>query len=277
MTDDGALRVMTLRSTDTVKGALGAQAAPASVRGALSELLSAAILYRETMAPTLRVQCFIKGNNETGTLIADSSPEGWSRVLAQLPKGEDALDLGPGALLQMTRALPGGKLHQGVVELPGGDINEGVMRYMQLSEQIVTMVRVATVFDDAGEVVSAGGYLVQLLPEAPDRVGPVRLMAQRLEDDFRDLGPRLLKMDADPQDLMNELLWGMKHTPLGDSPLRPGCECSRPRIMATLSTMSRDDIRGLIADGIPLDMNCDWCNTEYRVELAVLRGLASPS
>ncbi|MFT5356268.1 MAG: molecular chaperone Hsp33 [Polyangiales bacterium] len=57
----------------------------------------------------------------------------------------------------MTRALPGGKLHQGIVELPGTDINEGVMRYMQLSEQIVTMVRVATVLDDAGEVVAAGG------------------------------------------------------------------------------------------------------------------------
>lgn len=277
MTDDGALRVMTLRSTDTVRGALAAQAAPSNVRHALSELLSSAILYRETMAPSLRVQCFLKGNNESGTLIADSSPEGWSRVLAQLPKGGDAFDLGPGALLQMTRALPGGKMHQGVVELPGSDINEGVMRYMQLSEQIVTMVSVATVFDDAGEVAVAGGYLVQLLPEAPDREGPVRVMAQRLEDDFRDLGSRLLKTDADPQDLMNELLWGMEHTPLGDSPLRPGCECSRARVMASLSTLSREDVRALIAEGIPLDMNCDWCNTEYRVELAVLRGLAQPS
>ena len=277
MTDDGALRVMTLRSTDTVREALAAQEAPPKVREPLSQLLSAAILYRETMAPTLRVQCFLKGRDESGTLIADSSPEGWSRVLAQLPKGEDAYDLGAGALLQMTRALPGGKLHQGIVELPAADINEGVMAYMQLSEQIVTMVRVATVFDDAGEVVAAGGYLVQLLPEAPDREGPVRLMAQRLEDDFSDLGPRMLKTDADPQDLMNELLWGMKHTPLGDSELRAGCECSRTRVMASLSTLGREDIRSLIADGIPLDMNCDWCNTEYRVELAVLQGLAQPS
>ncbi|MEM6956790.1 MAG: Hsp33 family molecular chaperone HslO [Myxococcota bacterium] len=276
MTDDGALRVMTVRTTDTVAGVLAAQQAPKSLDQPLAELVTAAILYRETMAPTQRVQCFVKGRGGTGTLIADSHPEGWARVLAQLPKGPDAFDMGAGSLLQMNRSLPNGDLHQGVVSIPGGDLSEGVMQYMQLSEQIVTMVRMAAVFED-GEVKAAGGYLVQLLPEAPDRVGPVRLMAQRLEDDFSDIESRLVRTDADPAELMAELLYGMEHTPLGDSGVRAGCDCSRARVMGSLATLGKDDLESLIRDGTPLDMNCDWCNTTYRVALAELRGLLHPS
>ncbi len=280
MTNDGAFRVMTVRATDTVQGALEAANVPEALWTHTGELLTAAIVYRETMAPSLRVQCFAKGANNSGTLIADSHPDGWGRVLTQLPKGPDAFSLsegpGEGAILQMSRSLPGGELHQGMVRLPGGSISEGVMQYMQLSEQTVTMARFCVVREGT-KVKTAGGYLVQLLPEAPDREGPVMLMAQRLEDDFANIEERLLKSDADPGELMKELLWGMEYTDLGDSPIRAGCDCSRARVMGSLATLGRDDIRSLIADGEPLDMNCDWCNTSYRVELAELQGLAQPS
>lgn len=278
MTDDGALRVMTVRATDTVRGALAAQGLneATDIARVLGELITASVLYRETMAPTLRVQAFIKGANESGTLIADSHPAGWARGLVQRREGAPPLDLGAGALLQMTRTLPNHELHQGVVDMQGGGVSESMMAYMQTSEQIVTMARVAVVFE-GGAVKAAGGYLVQLLPEAPDREGPVRVMAQRLEDDFADIGPRMVATDADPQDLMDELLYGMPKTALGDSPVRYGCECSRARVMGSLSTLGRDEIRELMDQGEPLELSCDWCNTTYRVELPELQGLLTLS
>ena len=276
MTNDGAFRVMTVRSTDTVQQALDAQEADPAIREHLGNLLSAAIVFRETMAPGQRVQAFLRGREGSGVLIADSHPDGWGRVMAQLPRGAAAFDLGEGALLQMARSLPNGQLHQGVVEVPGKSISEGLMQYMQLSEQITTMARFDLVLEGS-EIKAAGGYLVQLLPEAPDREGPVLLMAQRLEDDFADIRQRLLDSDANPDELMNELLYGMEFTHLHDSEIEAGCDCSRERVMGSLATLGRDDIQELLSGGEPLEMNCDWCNTTYVVELAELQGMAEPS
>ncbi|MEO0323226.1 MAG: Hsp33 family molecular chaperone HslO [Myxococcota bacterium] len=279
MTDDGALRTITARTTDSVRGAIAAQDVRGPEARALGELMTAAVLYRETMAPTLKVQVVLRGGEGSGQVVADSFPGGIARGLVQRREGAPTFQLGAGAMLQMMRSLPNGELHRGVVEVPAwsdGGINEGLMAYMQQSEQIVTMARVAVVMDDDA-IVAAGGYLVQLLPEAPDREGPVRLMAQRLEDDFSNIGERLRATDASPDHLLSEIFYGMEHTRLGDSALRFGCECSRARVMGSLATLGRSDLEHLLKDREPFHMHCDWCGTDYRVEPAELQGLLMES
>ena len=277
MTDDGAFRTIAARTTDTVRGVLNAQQVDGDLATRLGEMVTGAILFRETMAPKLRVQGVLRGSNHSGQIIADSHPEGWARGLIQRNEEAPPFQLGRGSMLQMMRSLPTGDLHQGVIEVPtGGGINEALMGYMQQSEQIVSMVRVCVQFSGP-RLVAAGGYLVQVLPEAPDREGQLMLMAQRLEDDFSDIGGRLTETDASPNHLIEEIFFGMPFTYLGDSELRAGCDCSRVRVMASLATLGRDELRTLIDDGSALDMSCDWCGTPYRVELAQLRGLLSAS
>jgi len=276
MTDDGAFRVMTARTTDTVRGILDAQKVRGKVGRVLGELATAAVLYRETMAPTLRVQVALRGADESGTLLADSHPRGWTRGLVQRPDGAPPFGLGPGTLLQMMRSLPSGELHRGVVEVPDRNLSEAVMGYMRRSEQIETMARMAVVFE-GDEVVAAGGYLVQILPEAPDQEGALAVMAQRLESDFTSIDERLARTDADAHELLEELLYAMPHTELGNAELRYACDCSRTRVLGSLATLGRADLRELVEEGDPLEMNCDWCQTEYVIEVAELRGLLDPS
>lgn len=276
MTDDGAFRVMTARTTDTVRGILAAQKVSGTVGRVLGELATAAVLYRETMAPTLRVQVALRGADESGTLLADSHPDGWTRGLVQRADGGPPFGLGPGTLLQMMRSLPSGDLHQGVVEVPDRNLSEAVMGYMRRSEQIETFTRMAVVFE-GDEVVAAGGYLVQILPEAPDQEGALAVMAARLEADFASIDERLAKTDADANDLLEEILYAMPHTELGDTEIRYACDCSRTRVLGSLSTLGRSDLRELVDEGKPLEMSCDWCQTDYVIEVAELQGLLDPS
>ncbi len=276
MTDDGAFRVMTARTTDTVRGILAAQKVDGTVGRVLGELATAAVLYRETMAPTLRVQVALRGAGESGTLLADSHPDGWTRGLVQRAEDGPPFGLGPGTLLQMMRSLPSGDLHQGVVEVPDRNLSEAVMGYMRRSEQIETFTRMAVIFE-GDEVVAAGGYLVQILPEAPDQEGALAVMAQRLESDFASIDERLAKTDADANDLLEELLYAMPHTGLGDTEIRYACDCSRTRVLGSLSTLGRSDLRELVDEGKPLEMSCDWCQTDYVIEVAELQGLLDPS
>src|SRR5262245_12066402 len=150
MTDDGAFRVITTRTTETVRGAISAQGATGQTARMFGELLTGAILYRETMAPQLRVQGILRGSNGTGSLVADSHPSGRTRGLVQVEQGRE-IDLREGAVIQMMRTMPGGRINRGVVEVPtGGGISQAIMEYMQTSEQVVSMIAVTTVLDETG-------------------------------------------------------------------------------------------------------------------------------
>jgi molecular chaperone Hsp33 len=119
-------------------------------------------------------------------------------------------------------------------------------------------------------VVTAGGYLVQLLPEVGR--GPLAIMAERLRD-FEDVGPLLAKIDGATSPLMDEILYGMPFTRLEECPLAWRCRCSSERVLAALASLPRADLVSLCEDDKPADLTCDFCRTEYIVSPAEMRAL----
>lgn len=271
MTDDGAFRVITARTTHTVQGVLAAQAASGRTARYFSDLITGVVLLRLTMAPQLRVQGILRGSGSTGTLVADSHPTGRTRGLVSQRASSNPLEIGPGSILRLMRTLHDGRLQQGIVEVPDGGISEALMTYMQVSEQVITMVSVGTIFD-GDTVVSAGGYLVQLLPEAMR--GPLFVMTERLEE-FASIDDRLRSPEFSPSWLMEELLHRMPFTALGTTDVRCECWCSQVSVMSALGTLPRTEVKSMIDDGQPLEIRCDYCNQEYRVVPAELRGLVA--
>ncbi|EYF02534.1 Hsp33 family molecular chaperone HslO [Chondromyces apiculatus] len=272
ITQDGAFRVITALTTATVRGTVAAQAATGNTAQRLGELLTGAILVREAMAPTLRVQVIVKGAGQ-GSLVADAHPDGTTRGLVNLGKGSEVA-IGEGSLIQVMRTLPNGALQQGVVELPReGRISQGLMAYMQESEQVVTMVSVATLLDEQG-VGRSGGVLVQLLPEVER--GPLMVMTERLRE-FE----RLDEVLADPQvtadKLLEEVLYGMPFTRLESSALSYACRCSQLRVVAALASLPRSDIEEMVAEGQVLDIACDYCRKAYQVAPGALKTLLTES
>ena len=177
-------------------------------------------------------------------------------------------------MLRLMRTLHDGRLQQGVVEVPEGGISDALMQYMLVSEQVTTMVAVSTVLDSSGNVQSAGGYLVQLLPGA--QRAPLMVMTERLEE-FRVIDERIARPDFTAASLMDELLYAMPFTALGETDIRFECWCSQVSVMSALSSLPRTELQAMIEDGQVLDIRCDYCNTDYRVAPAELRGLLSAS
>src|ERR1041385_7655457 len=270
MTDDGSFRVITARTTHTVQGVLAAQGAKGRTARYFADLLTGVVLLRLTMEPQLRGQGILRGSGASGTLVADSHPTGCTRGLVSQPSGADPLAIGPGSILRLMRTLHDGRLQQGIVEVPEGGISEALMTYMQVSEQVITMVSVGTIFDGGDDVVSAGGYLVQLLPEAMR--GPLFVMTERLEE-FASIDDRLRSPEFSPAWLMGELLHRMPFTPLGTTDVRCECWCSQVSVMTALGTLPRSEVQSMIDDGQMLEIRCDYCNREYRVSPSELRGL----
>ena len=141
MTDDGAFRIIAVRTSNTVTEASTAQSVSTNSNKVIfGELLTSAVLYRETMAPSLRVQCIVQNRDGAPQLLADSHPDGWVRGLFQ-PEARTGGKALNDHLLQMMRTLPNGELHRGIVEVgQEGNLSTAFERYMQRSEQITSMV-----------------------------------------------------------------------------------------------------------------------------------------
>ena len=276
MTNDGAFRIVAARTTDTSKAVIAAQKLSGAIAHDMADLVTTAVLYRETMAPSLRVQCIVRFDEEAGQLVADSHPDGWTRGLLQPGSGDAPPDLRETrSTLQMMRTLPNSDLHRGVVEVPeSGNLSEAFMRYMQLSEQIVSMISLGSTVE--GESPAAGGFVVQLLPEATEAEAAMETMTKRLED-FVEIRERLQKSDGSPSRLIEQIFEGMPFTWLHSSDIRFGCQCSQLRVMTTLSVLDRSDVQELVDEGEPLSIGCDYCGAFYTVEIAQLQGLLSSS
>lgn len=288
LTDEGSFRVLTARTTEMVREAVARQ----STSGGLSlaggetprsdtarhfgDLLTGTVLVRETMAPTLRVQGIVRGAQGGCTLVGDSFPDGGTRGLVSCKKGERELVLGQDAILQFMRSLPNGSVHRGVVQVPReGGMSGALMAYMQESEQILTVMGMSTLFDDAGQVRSAGGYVVQLLPGANHEVATV--MTERLALDFSDLTRFVDVPLFDPDALLEELLYQLPFARTETRPVRFHCPCSQTSVLASLATLDVGDIQRFIEEGEVLDIGCDYCGKQYQVAPDQLRGLLSQS
>ncbi|MEY4576516.1 MAG: hypothetical protein RL701_1219 [Pseudomonadota bacterium] len=310
ITDDGAFRVVAVRTTDTIQRMLELQTHTSTSAQKLGELVTGAVLVRETMAPDYRLQALLRSRDNRFRFVADSHPDGGSRGLLTrvgTKAGEPHTEQQPadqtvgaaaisaptpvhepiepfhsdaefsldGGTLEIVRTLYSGELHRGVVAVSDGSgMSEALMTYLQTSEQVASMLAVSCVLGEDKRVIAAGGYLVQLLPEVGR--APLAIMAERLTD-FRDISELLAKTDAAPSPLLDEILYGMPFTRLTEHPLTWKCRCSTVRVMSSLATLSRTDIAELIDDAKPIELSCDFCGHTYNIGPQQLAGLLDAS
>ncbi len=275
ITQDGGFRVIAARTTQTVGSVLRAQEVSGRLAHTVADMVTATSLFRETMSPNLRAQAVLRNGSRSVTVVADSRPGGGARGLCQRRlEGREGLLFGPGATLEMMRSLPNGSLHRGTVEVSDSrDVADALMNYLQSSEQVLSMVSVGSVIRD-GELVAAGGYLVQLLPELTDDM--LLLMTERLET-FDDISTLLKDAEKSPQQLLELLLDGIEYSIVDESPISFECDCSHVRVMTSLATLNRQDISEMMRDGQHIEMSCDFCSRAYKVSPEQLRGLLSAS
>ncbi len=270
ITNDGTFRVVTLDGTQTAQAVCRAQNVRGTTARHLAELVLGSALIRETMSPQLRVQGILRRADGNGYLLGDSHPSGNTRGLYSRKNEDQVFELS-GSVLQMVRTLHDGRVQQGLVQVAdGSDISTALMTYMQESEQIVTMIVVGAVLGADESITAAGGYVVQLLPQAEQ--GPLAVMTERLED-FRNIDHILTHSEFTPRLLCDELLYGMPFTETGDAELGHQCWCSRASLLGALSTLQRQEIQDMVDDGQVLEITCDYCRLDYQIAATELQGL----
>lgn len=259
LTADGTFRVVVADTTFTTREAVRLQHGTGEGARIFANLLTCAVLFRETMAPELRVQVIAQGARGEGNLVADSAPSGLTRGLIQPTAPGRQVSLGPGASLRVMRTMPNGQLFQGLVTIESNDIADAFMLYLDHSEQTKSAVALGALVE-GDRVVRAGGFLVQLLPDL-DR-GYLMVMLERLQE-FANLGEQLSSPQFSAEQLLGELLHDMPHTTTANRDVSFGCWCGEERVLGALATLGRKELEELAEAGEPLDIGCDYCAKRY--------------
>ena len=237
ISQDGLIKVSAVSTRDLTERARQIHKTLPAATAALGRLLAAASMMGNALkeeAASLTLQ--IKGGGPLGTLLAVSDHEGCVRgtvdnPAVDIPLREDGkLDVGAAVgnqgTLTVIRDLRMKEPYVGSVGLLWGEIAEDIALYFVESEQIPTACGLGVLVDRDQSVLSAGGYLVQLLPGAEEET------AERLEASLRAAGPvtELLKADPDPEALLRAALPGLALEVLEKRPIAYRCEIGRAHV-----------------------------------------------
>ena len=178
ITKDGFLKATAICSTGIAERARQIHHTTPTATAALGRVLTAASMMgnmQKVENGTLTLQ--IKGGGPLGTLLAVSDAEGNVRGYVQNPgitlleKYAGKLDVGAAVgtdgMLTVIRDLQMKEPYVGSVALVSGEIGDDVTAYFAQSEQTPTACALGVLVGRDQTVSVAGGYLIQLLPDAP--------------------------------------------------------------------------------------------------------------
>ena len=271
---------MAIRSTDLVERARQIHKTTPTATAALGRLLTGCSMMGnlqkvENGALTLQV----KGGGPLGTLLATSDAEGNVRGYVSNPhitlleKYAGKLDVGAAVgtdgMLTVIRDLQMKEPYVGSVALVSGEIADDITAYFAQSEQTPTACALGVLVDRDQSVKVAGGYLIQLLPGAPDDV------IMKIETGIACAGAVTPMLDSGmtPEELLRKVLCEFELEFFEKEPVSYRCYCSRERVEKTLITVGRKDLQEMIDDGKPISVECQFCDQVYTFSPDDLRGI----
>lgn len=177
-----------------------------------------------------------------------------------------ALDLG---VLSVIKDMGLKDPYVGQTQLVTGEIAEDLTYYFATSEQVPSSVGLGVLMNKENTVKQAGGFIIQLLPFAEESV------INRLEEKIRELSSvtAMLEQGMTPEKILEELLgeFGLEIT--DTMPARFYCNCSKERVTKAVASIGKKDLKEMIEDGKPVEVNCHFCGTHYQFETGELKEL----
>ena len=270
LTEDGFARLIFGETTLVVAWAAGRFKLSKTVTAALGRGLTAAALMGSTLKDeggslTLR----FRGNGPAGGLTCVCDASGNVRGCADEPTAElppnaqGKLDVG-GVIgregeLYVVRDYGFGEPYVGHVRLVSGEIAEDITNYYAVSEQTPTVCALGVRVNRDGSQKSAGGFLLQLLPGAPDS------LAEALEMRVRAL-PSLSRLIAEGKgaEEIAALVFGeIPYEAVGQSETRYRCSCSREKYRRSIKGIGVRELADMAGSREGAEVVCRFCGEKY--------------
>lgn len=175
--------------------------------------------------------------------------------LTSTEKIKDAIGLG--GTVTMIRDFGLKEPYVGISHMISAEIDADIAFYYKNSEQQPTFMKLGTVQEN-GEIIKAGGILIQPLPDAtPSEHQACEFAAEKIDDVVTKLNEGMA-----PEEIIASY-FDLPVTMTGEYGVKFECDCSRERITRALLTVGKEELKEIIAVDQQAELKCHFCNTNY--------------
>ena len=274
ISENGGIVFYGVDSTEIVREMERLHKTSAVTTAALGRLLTAASMMGIMLKSTRdSVTIQIRGGGPAGRLLAVSDGTGnvkgyVENPVVELPPREDGhLDVGTAVgrdgTLDVIRDLGMREPYIGQVPLTSGEIAEDITSYFAISEQVPTVCALGVLVDTDLSVRCAGGFIVQLLPGATEQ--EIDLLEQNIK--AMPSVTAMLEQGKTVRDMLDMALQGFRPDILDSYHVTYRCDCSRERVEDMLRSLGRKEVEKLRDEDPIAEVNCQFCDKTYKVDL----------
>ncbi len=279
---EGRVRALAVNSTDAVHELARLQGTDPAATAALGRVATGTLLLGSTLKKESHlVTVRVKGGGPVGIVMASANGRGEVRGLVSNPrtgvqqtvngKLNVAGAVGTGGRMTVIKDLGLREPYNSTVELVSGEIGKDFAYYFARSEQLPSAVGLGVYVDRAGEVVAAGGYIIQILGGLPEDD------AIAIERDVASLPhpTTMIRAGETPEDILARV-FGSDVNVLERTPVRFHCPCNRARAAQALILLGPAEIDAIAeqqAERGYADVTCEFCGSNYRFTLDQLAAL----
>lgn len=245
---------------------------------ALTRALSAGTLLGGTLKPRQRVALKFEGTGPLEKIVVEATGSGKVRGYVgnphiNLPPIEGEPDiisgLGRAGLLTVSKDRSPQEPLKSIVPLTTSEIQGDLHAYLEQSEQIPSILQIASEVTESGYVAAAGGLLVQAAGES----GKDGL--EKLYEYTQELPPlgALIGSGHSLAKILDLIFSGIPFQTRGERPLQFYCSCSRERSRFALITLGSEEVQEILDNEGQAVIDCHFCHERYtfdRVELEEL-------
>lgn len=211
----------------------------------------------------------INGGGPIGSMVAVSDSFGNVKAycdnsVVELPlKQNGKLDVGSAVgrngTVTVIKDLGLKEPYVGQTELISGEIAEDITNYFAVSEQTPTVCALGVLVNPDLTVRRAGGFLLHLLPFAPDECIDI------IEKNIAGMPSVTSMMEAGltAEEIAMKALEGLEPNILDNFEVSYKCDCSRERTERILYSLPEKDINSLAEDDVT-EVKCHFCGKAYR-------------
>ena len=270
MSMDGFVKAVGIRSTELVKRGAQIQKTTPNATAAFGRALTAASMMgnmQKVENGSLTLQ--VRGGGPIGTVTVVSDAVGNVRgcvtepnvpLVAKYPgKLDVGATVGTNGTLTVIRDLQMKEPYIGSTELVSGEIGDDVTAYFAQSEQTPTACALGVLVDRDCSVKVAGGYLLQLLPDAPEEI------IEKLEKGIQRAGAvtPMLENGMTPEEILGQVMGDLGVVFLETTEVSYKCYCSRNRVESALISLGRKELEEIAGEGEAFPVECQFCDQIY--------------
>lgn len=271
-------RFFVVDTTDIVQRAQEIHKCSPTAIDAFGRLLTAGVIMGSTLKGkdvlTLRTDTNGQLNNMVVTADTTGVKGYLSNPSADVPlKDNGKSDVGAlvgKGILKIIKDMGLKEPYVGLSEINSGEIAQDLAYYYYNSEQTPTVIALGVKLKDENTVEYAGGYMIQLLPDAEEefitaleqKIGAIRPMTELMAGGmsleriakllYEDMTDENMERLVEPYEILEE------------KEVHYNCNCSKDKFYRGLMTLGKEQLADIFSSQKEIETECHFCGKRYQ-------------